>query len=83
MRTNSGGYSMACHMVAELSMLLRPKARKMTSGDALMRESTVLLLRPAGDMAGARAINTSTWSFKVGCIERAAKACAVPWEKPM
>jgi len=40
-------------------------------------------VRPLGDMAGASAIKTSTLSLRVGWIERVAKACAVPCEKPM
>jgi len=40
-------------------------------------------VRPLGDMAGARAIKTSTLSLRVGWIERVAKAWAVPCEKPM
>ena len=73
-RTKIGGYRMDCHMVAELRMLLRPKARKMTSGEAFINESTTLLYKPEGDMAGARAMKTSTLSLSVGWIDRVAKA---------
>ena len=83
MRVKIGGYSIACHIVAALSMLLLPKSRKITSGDALIKASTIPLERPAGDMAGAKAIKTSTLSLRRGCIESVAKACAVPCEKPM
>ncbi len=38
---------------------------------------------PAGDMAGASAMKTLTWSFSFGWKAREANACAVPWEKPM
>lgn len=48
-----------------------------------MRESTTPLRSPAGDMAGARAMKTLTFSFSFGCIESVANACAVPWEKPI
>ena len=65
---------MACHMVAELRMLRRPNVRNNTSGDALIRASTTPLWRPAGDIAGARAMNTSTLSFRVGWIDKVAKA---------
>jgi hypothetical protein len=70
-------------MVAELRMERRPKRRKRTCGEALTRASTTLLESPAGDMAGARAMKTLTWSFSLGWIARLAKAWAVPWEKPM
>ena len=66
MRTNIGGYKIDCHMVAELSMLRRPKARKRTSGDALTKESTMPLRSPAGDIAGAKAMKTSILSLRVG-----------------
>ena len=61
-----GGYSIVCHIVVELRILRRPNARKITSGDALTRESTIPFDRPAGAMAGARATNKSTLSFSVG-----------------
>jgi hypothetical protein len=77
-RTKIGGYKMACHIVAELSKLRRPNRRNNTSGDVFMKESTVLVVRPGGDMAGASAMNTSTLSLSIGWIERVAKACAVP-----
>jgi hypothetical protein len=73
-----GGYKMACHMVAELSKLRRPNNRNRTSGEVFIKESTVPVVRPGGDMAGASAMNTSTLSLSVGWIERVAKACAVP-----
>jgi len=41
------------------------------------------LERPAGDIAGARAIKTLTCSLSFGCTARVAKAWAVPWENPM
>ena len=66
MRTNIGGYRIDCHMVAELRMLLRPKARKRTSGEAFINESTIPFRSPAGDIAGARAMKTSTLSLRVG-----------------
>ena len=66
MRTNIGGYKIDCHMVAELNMLLRPKARKRTSGEALIKESTMPFRSPAGDIAGAKAIKTSILSLRVG-----------------
>ena len=65
-RTKMGGYRIDCHMVAELNRLRRPNARNRTSGEALTRESTTPFLNPAGDMAGAKAMKTSTFSFKVG-----------------
>lgn len=65
-RTNIGGYRIDCHIVAELSILRRPKARNKTSGDAFTRASTTPFRRPAGDIAGARAMKTSTWSLSVG-----------------
>ena len=73
-RTNIGGYRIDCHMTVELRMLLRPKARNITSGEALINASTTLLCKPAGDMAGARAMKTSTLSFSMGWTDRAAKA---------
>ena len=74
MRTKIGGYKIDCHIVTELSMLLRPNARKRTSGEALTNESTIPFLRPAGDMAGARATKTSILSLSVGWIDSVAKA---------
>ncbi len=65
-RTKIGGYKIDCHIVAELSILRRPKARNKTSGEAFTKASTTPLRRPAGDMAGASAMKTSTWSFRVG-----------------
>ena len=38
---------------------------------------------PLGDMAGASAMKTSTFSFSVGWMDKVAKACAVPCEKPI
>lgn len=74
---------MDCHIVAELRMDRRPKRRNRTCGEALIRASTIPLERPAGDMAGAKAMKTLTCWFSLGWIARVAKACAVPWEKPM
>ena len=74
---------MDCHIVAEPSMLLLPKARKSNCGDALTSESTTLFRSPAGDIAGARAMKTSTLSLRVGCIDNVANACAVPCENPI
>ena len=81
-RTKIGGYKIDCHIVAEESMLLRPNARKSTSGEAFINASTTLCRSPAGDIAGARATKTSTLSFRVGWMDNVAKAWAVPWEKP-
>ena len=74
MRTKMGGYRMVCHMVAELRILRRPKARNSTSGDALTSESTTPFFSPAGDIAGARPMNTLTLSLSLGCVDRAANA---------
>ena len=74
---------MDCHIVAELRMERRPKRRKRTCGEALTSASTMPFERPAGDMAGARAMKTLTWSFSLGCTAKVAKAWAVPWENPM
>ena len=52
----------------------RPKRRKRTCGEALTSASTMPFERPAGDMAGARAIKTLTWSLSLGCTARVAKA---------
>lgn len=68
---------------AEARMPLRPNMRNKTCGDALMRASAIPLARPGGDIAGARAMKTLTCWFNLGWIERAAKACAVPCEKPI
>lgn len=51
--------------------------------EAFINQSTMGAARPAGLIAGARAMKTLTFSFSSGCILRAAKACAVPWLKPM
>ena len=59
-------------------MLFRPKARNMTSGEALVKALTIPLCRPGGDIAGAKAIKTSTLSLSVGWMESVAKAWAVP-----
>ena len=52
---------MDCHIVAEERMDFLPNVRKRTSGLALTRESTMPLFKPAGDMAGARAMKTLTF----------------------
>ena len=70
-------------MVADERIDLRPKARKSTSGLVLTNASTMPLLSPAGDIAGAKAMNRLTFSLRPGCIESVAKACAVPWLKPI
>lgn len=64
--TKMGGYKRACHMVALVRIALRPKARKRTCGDALTKESTIPDVRPGGDIAGARAMKTSTFWLRVG-----------------
>lgn len=69
-----GGYRIDCHIVAELRMDRRPKRRKRTCGDALISASTIPLERPAGDIAGAKAMNTLTFSFNLGCIDNVANA---------
>ena len=74
MRTNIGGYKIDCHMVAELSMLRRPKAKKRTSGEALTKASTTPFRSPAGDMAGAKPMKTSTLLLRVGWMDSVAKA---------
>ena len=74
MRTNIGGYNIDCHMVAELRMLRRPKAKKRTSGEALTRASTTPFRSPAGDMAGAKPMKTSTLLLRVGWMDSVAKA---------
>lgn len=53
-------------MVAELRIERRPNMRKRTWGEALTRASTIPVDRPAGDIAGARAIKTLTWSLSLG-----------------
>lgn len=65
-RTKIGGYRIDCHILAELSMERRPNRRKRTCGEAFIRESTMPFERPAGDIAGASAINTLTLSFSLG-----------------
>lgn len=80
---NIAGYKRACHIVVLLKIAFRPKARNKTSGDALINELTMPDARPGGAIAGARAMNTSTFSFKLGWIESVANAWAVPWENPM
>ena len=73
-RTKIGGYNIDCHIVVLPRRLRRPNARKRTSGDAFTREFTTPLWRPAGDMAGASAINTLILSLSIGCVDSAAKA---------
>lgn len=55
-------------------MLRRPKAKKRTSGEALTKALTTPFRRPAGDMAGAKAMKTSTLSLRVGWMDSVAKA---------
>lgn len=55
-------------------MLRLPNARNMTSGEAFIKESTTPLCKPAGDIAGASAMNTSILSFNWGCVESVANA---------
>lgn len=78
-----GGYRMLCHVVAELRMDRRPKRRKRTCGEALIRASTIPFFNPGTDIAGASAIKTLTCSFNLGLTAKLAKACVVPWEKPI
>ncbi len=82
-RTKMGGYRMDCHMVADGRMVFRPNARYKMSGDAFTKASTMPDATPFGDMAGASAMKTSTFSFNVGWMDKVANACAVPCEKPM
>jgi len=82
-RTKMGGYRIDCHMVAEGRMVLRPNAKYSMSGEAFTKASTMPDATPLGDMAGANAMKTSTFSLSVGWIDNVAKAWAVPWEKPM
>lgn len=72
-----------CQKMVELKILFRPKNRYIRFGLAFIKPSTIELLSPAGLIAGASAIKTSTFSFSAGWILSVAKACAVPWEKPM
>lgn len=68
------GYSNACHIVVLPRIAFLPKAKNKTSGDALMNELTTPDARPGGAIAGARAIKTSTFSFRLGWIDSVAKA---------
>ena len=83
MRLNKGGYNRVSHIVAELRIDRRPNSKKRTCGDAFIRASTIPFDNPAGAMAGARAMKTLTCAFSLGWIASVAKACAVPWEKPI
>lgn len=74
METYMAGYSSASHIVVLLKMALRPKAKKRTSGDALIRELTTPRDKFGGDIAGARAMNMSIWSFSCGWMDNVAKA---------
>lgn len=74
---------MLSHNGAEARMARRPNSRYRTCGEDLMSASAMPLAKPGGDMAGARAMKTLTCLLSVGWRDRAAKACAVPWEKPM
>ena len=69
-------------MVVLLRIAFRPNKRKRTAGDVLTNMLTIPDAIPGGAIAGASAIKTSTFSFKLGCIERVANAWAVPCEKP-
>lgn len=56
----------------------RYKCKRITTHEAFMSPSTIGAERPGGLMAGAKAINTLTFSLRPGCILRAANAWAVP-----
>jgi len=43
-----------------------------------MKELTIPIAKPGGAIAGARATKTLTFSFRLGWMERVAKAWAVP-----
>ena len=73
-RVKMGGYSMFCHIVADDKIDLRPKARKRRSGLVLTKASTIPLLRPAGDIAGAKAMKRLILSLRSGCMANVAKA---------
>jgi hypothetical protein len=66
-----------CHIIVDVKRALRPKRRYKTVGEALMKASTIgferpnvsvfsLFQVPLGLIAGARAINKSTFSFSCG-----------------
>lgn len=69
---------MLCQKVVEPRMLLRPKKRYIKFGLAFMSASAIDAYSPAGLIAGAKAINTSTFSLSLGWILRLANAWAVP-----
>lgn len=74
---------MLCQNVVEGRMLLRPKKRNMILGLVFINASTIGLCKPAGLIAGANAINTSTFLFNAGWMLSVANACAVPCENPI
>jgi hypothetical protein len=57
---------MLCQKVVELRILFRPKNKYIKLGLDFIRASTIVLLNPAGLMAGARAIKTSILSLSFG-----------------
>lgn len=77
-KNNGNPQSMLCQNVVELKILFLPKNKNMMFGLVFIRASTIGLYKPAGLIAGAKAINTSTLSFKAGCMLKVANACAVP-----
>jgi hypothetical protein len=69
-----GGYKMVSHIVAELRMERRPNKRNKTEGDAVTSASTIPLDKPAGAIAGARAMKTLIWLLSLGWMAKLAKA---------
>lgn len=69
-----GGYKIVSHIVAELRMERRPNNKNRTEGDAVTSASTIPLDKPAGAIAGARAIKTLTWLLSLGWMAKLANA---------
>jgi hypothetical protein len=65
---------MLCQKVVLLKIDFLPKNRYIRLGLDFIKASTTVLLRPAGLMAGARAMKTSIFSLSFGWILSVAKA---------
>jgi hypothetical protein len=52
----------------------RPNNKNRTEGDAVTSASTIPLDKPAGAIAGARAIKTLTWLLSLGWMAKLANA---------
>ena len=56
---------MDCHMIVEVNKAFRPKRRKRTVGEALMKASTIALDRPTISTAYVHVNLLDSWQVRV------------------